>query len=59
MLAYREMSFDEYEQIKADSNDFNEESDKFVLEENLTAIGLVGIEDPLREGIREAVELVT
>lgn len=59
MLAYREMSKDDFDQLMADNNDFQEETDKFVLEEDLTAVGLFGIEDPLREGIREAVEICT
>lgn len=56
MLAYRVMPKEEYDDLAAG---FNEEADKYVLEENLTAIGLFGIEDPLRNGIKEAVDTCT
>jgi len=37
--------------LKAQNNDFQKEEDREVLEDDLTAVGVWGIQDPLREGI--------
>jgi len=42
--------------MKADNNGFESDEDKVCLEENLTAIGVFGIQDPLRDGIVESVK---
>ena len=55
LMAYRVFSHEEYEQIKADNNDFKTEQDREVLEQDLTAVGIWGIQDPLRDGIKEAI----
>jgi len=49
------MSMDEYERIKSNNNDFEKEDDKEILEDNLVAIGLFGIQDPLRKSIVESI----
>jgi len=43
MMAYRDFSEEEYEQIKAENNDFATESDREILEQDLTAVGIWGI----------------
>lgn len=39
----------------ADNNNFDKEGDRTVLEKDLTAVGLFGIQDPLRDGIKESI----
>jgi magnesium-transporting ATPase (P-type) len=48
-MTYRDMSMADFEKLKADNNDFEKESDREVLECNLTAYGIFGLQDPLRE----------
>lgn len=56
LITYKDMSMEQYEQIKADNNDFAKESDKEVLESDLIAIGIFGLQDPLRETIVSSIE---
>ena len=56
MVAYKDMSLEDFEALKAENNDFADEEDKFVLESEMTAAAIFGIEDPLRPGINEAVQ---
>lgn len=57
LICYRDMSMQEYENIKYNNNNFEKEEDKFVLEQDLVAIGIFGIQDPLRETIVPSIEL--
>jgi Ca2+-transporting ATPase len=50
------MSKDDYEELKANNNDFESEEDRGCLEEDLCAIGIFGIQDPLRPGITESIQ---
>ena len=43
LMAYRDMSMAEFEQIKAANNDFASEGDREILENNLTAYGIFGL----------------
>ena len=43
------MSMREFNQIKLDNNDFETEKNREVLENDLTAYGIFGLQDPLRE----------
>jgi len=43
LITYKEMSMSEYESIKANANNFDKESDKEVLETDLTAVGIFGL----------------
>lgn len=53
------MSRQEYEKVKASHNNFDSADDRRKgLENNLIAIGLFGIQDPLRDTIVSSVELV-
>ena len=49
LMTYRDMSLAEFEQVKTDNNGFDKEKDREVLEQNLTAYGIFGLQDPLRE----------
>lgn len=50
------MSLDEYEEIKANNNNFETEEDREVLEDKLTAVGIFGLQDPLRPTIVESIK---
>lgn len=56
LINYKDISMSEYESIKSENNDFAKESDKEVLENGLIAIGLFGLQDPLRDNIVSSVE---
>jgi len=43
MICYRDMSMDEFEALKSDNNNFENESDRDVLEQELIAIAIFGI----------------
>lgn len=49
------MSKDDYEQLKSDNNDFAKEEDRDCLEADLCAIGIFGIQDPLRPGVDKSI----
>jgi Ca2+ transporting ATPase len=59
LVAYRDMSLAEFESIKEQHNGFEKEADREVLEEGLTAVGIFGLQDPLRPGIIESIKQVT
>lgn len=54
-MTYRDFSAQEYERLQRENNNFEKEEDREVLEQNLTAVGVWGIQDPLREGITDAI----
>jgi len=56
LITYRDMSMEDFEALKADNNDFEEEADRECLEEGLTAIGLFGLQDPLRDTIVSSIQ---
>jgi len=53
------MSLDEFNSIKDDNNGFEKEADREILEQDLTAVGIFGLQDPLRPGIIESIEKVS
>lgn len=55
LITYKDMSMDEYNQLKSDNNDFAKEGDRQCLETNLVAIGIFGLQDPLRDGIAQSI----
>lgn len=57
LITYRDMSMDEYNELKAANNDFEKESDREVLEQGLTAIGLFGLQDPLRPTVPVSIDM--
>jgi Ca2+-transporting ATPase len=52
------MSWDDYNNLKAANNDFEKEADRECLEDNLEAIGIWGLQDPLRETICDSIAKV-
>jgi len=55
LITYKDMSMADYEALKASSNDFEKEGDRQVLEKDLTAVGIFGLQDPLRPSIKESI----
>jgi magnesium-transporting ATPase (P-type) len=43
------MSTEAFEALKAENNDFDTKEDRRVLEQDLVAVGLFGLQDPLRD----------
>jgi len=56
LVTYRDMSMAEFESLKADNNDFEKEADREILEQDLVAVGIFGLQDPLRFGIKDSIE---
>ena len=56
LIAYSELSKDEYERLRAANNNFHSEKDREVLENNLTVVGIYALQDPLRDEIVESVK---
>lgn len=57
MVTYRDLSRKEFDTLKKQHNNFQKDSDKECLEENLTAVGIFGLQDPLRPGIVESIQV--
>lgn len=55
-MTYRDFTEKEYKTLQSQNNNFKDEEDREVLETNLTAVGIWGIQDPLREGIADAIQ---
>jgi magnesium-transporting ATPase (P-type) len=49
LVTYRDMSMEAFEALKAENNDFDTKEDRRVLEQDLVAVGLFGLQDPLRD----------
>lgn len=58
LCCYKDIPREEYDDLKASNNDFELATDRQVLESDLIAIGLFGIQDPLRETIIDSVKQV-
>jgi len=56
LITYKDMSLAEFNQIKAQHHNFEKDADRFVLEDDLTAIGLFGLQDPLRPTIVDSIK---
>lgn len=58
LVTYRDMTMDEFEDLKREHNDFEKETDMECLTEDLTAVGIFGLQDPLRDAIKDSVKTV-
>ena len=57
MICKKDLSQEEYDSLKASHNDFVKEADREVLEEEgLEAIGIFGLQDPLRSTIVDSIK---
>lgn len=55
MVAYKDMTLEQFNDLKANYNDFQHVEDKQILEQGLTIICIYGLQDPLRDGIKKAI----
>ena len=55
LMSYRDMSLEEYQNLKSENNDFANEKDREVLEKELVIAGVFGIMDPLRDDIKDSI----
>ena len=56
LIAYHDLTIQEFKSIKESNNNFEKEEDRTVLEKNLTIIGIYGLQDPLRPEIKDSVQ---
>jgi magnesium-transporting ATPase (P-type) len=55
LIAYADYTEEEYMRLKAQHNNFEKESDREALEQNLTLIGIYALQDPLRDEVKRSV----
>jgi magnesium-transporting ATPase (P-type) len=55
LVTYRDMTMDEFTTLKNDNNNFKRPEDGDCLEKDLVAVGIFGLQDPLRDGIKESI----
>lgn len=55
LVTYRDMTMEEYENLKRDNNDFVKPEDRDCLEKDLVGVGIFGLEDPLRDEIKSSI----
>lgn len=55
-FAYKDMSLEDFQQLKEQYNNFSSEEDRNVLEKDLTFIGLFALHDPIREKVLRSVQ---
>jgi len=55
LITYKDMSMNEFKNLKQMNNDFQKEADRLVLETDLVAAGLFGLQDPLRSTIKSSI----
>ena len=55
-IAYRDFYTNEFELTKKSENNFENEQSRSIIENDLTLIASIGLEDPMREEISEALD---
>lgn len=55
-FGYRDFNLEDFESLKKANNNFEDEETRSLIESQLTLLASVGLSDPLREGIDEAIE---
>lgn len=55
LVTYRDMTMDEYENLKGENNNFDKPEDRDCLEKELIAVGIFGLQDPLRDEINDSI----
>jgi Ca2+ transporting ATPase len=56
LLSYQDISFKDYEKLKASHNNFATEKDREIFEKDLIAITITGLQDPLRPEVVQSVK---
>ena len=52
VYAYKEMDSDHWEDLQAQNNNFAQESDRYIIEKDLTFVAAFGLNDELRDGVK-------
>jgi magnesium-transporting ATPase (P-type) len=55
LVCYRDMSMDQFNEMKESNNNFETDEDRDCLEQDLVGCCIWGLQDPLREGIEESI----
>jgi len=55
LVTKKDMSWDDYNNLKSANNDFEKEADRECLENDLEVIGIFGLQDPLRDTIVDSI----
>jgi len=55
-FAYRDMSYEEFQTLKEECNNFKEESDREALETQLTFVSAIALKDDLRENVLRSIQ---
>lgn len=56
LICYRDMSMRQFTSLKHRYNQFATDADRANLEQELTAVGIFGLQDPLRDTIEESIQ---
>lgn len=54
--AYKDLDSDEWERLQAANNNFENESDRYIVEQGLVFVAAFGLNDELRDGVKESIE---
>lgn len=56
LYAYKDMDSDHWEDLQAQNNNFVNESDRYIIENDLVLVACFGLNDDLRDGVKESIE---
>lgn len=56
VYAYKDFESDYWEQLQAQNNNFANESDRYIIENDLVFVAAFGLNDELRDGVKESIE---
>lgn len=56
LYAYRDIDSDYWEDLQAQNNNFANESDRYIIENDLTFVAAFGLNDDLRDGVKDSIE---
>jgi len=54
-FAYKDMNYEDYQNLKQEYNNFQEEQDREALENQLTFVGVFALQDELRDKVLRSV----
>lgn len=54
--AYKDLDSDEWERLQAANNNFENESDRYIVEQGLVFVAAFGLNDELRDGVKDSIE---
>jgi len=57
-IAYKDMDAEQFKELKASNNNFEDEDTRQILEDELTLVAVVGLNDPLRDNITKTIKKI-